>query len=261
MDNANIFRERLQQGDFLLGATVTYNDPTVSEALSNVMDFLWIDMEHNPMSLADVQGHIMACKDTRCAPLIRVRRVDPDEIKPVLDIGAAGIIGPNVKNATQAELLVKSCMYPPQGIRGFGPRRPSRYGARMTTAPEFCKLSNATVIVAAQLESQEAVDDIDNILAVPGLTSICFGPNDMSGTMGLMGQPGHPSVVKNVELCIKKAREKGLMVGMGAGLNIEKAGEWIGKGAQWIQLADDYSFMQDSAQRVCDGIRKLAGKK
>lgn len=261
MENARIFRERLAAGDYLLGATVTYNDPTVSEALCNVMDFLWIDMEHNPMSLADIQGHIMACKGTRCVPLVRVRRVDSDEIKSVLDIGAAGIIGPNVRNAAQAALLVKSCLYPPEGIRGFGPRRPGRYGARITSATEFARECNKTVIVAAQIESQEAVDDIDAILAVPGLTSICFGPNDMSGNMGLMGQPGHPSVVKNIETCIQKARAKGVFAGMGSGLNIEAAAQWIGKGAQWMQLADDFGFMLDSARRVYSGIRELTGKR
>lgn len=254
MENAKYFRQKVAKGIPLLGATITFGDPTVSEALSGVMDFLWIDMEHNPLTLSDVQGHIMATKGTECTPLVRVPSHDPDMMKSVLDIGICGIIAPNVKNAEQLRKIVAACMYPPDGFRGYGPRRPGKYGNHKT--PEFAKEANDTVMIFAQIESQQAVDDIDNMLAIPRLTGICFGPNDMSGDMGMLGNPGHPDVVKNVETCIAKARKAGLMAGMGAGLNIEGAINWFNKGAQWMQLADDWGFMLDSAKRVANGIRE-----
>ena len=142
MENARFFRDKLATGKTVLGTCITFVDPTVTEALSRVLDFVWIDTEHNPLSLERVQAHIMATKGTQTTPLVRVPANDPVLIKPVLDIGAAGVIVPLVKTADDVRQAVAACRYPPEGIRGFGPRRPSGYGAR--GGPEFCQEANET---------------------------------------------------------------------------------------------------------------------
>src|SRR4029077_10845500 len=142
MENAKYFRDQLAAGKTLLGTCITFFDPTITEALSRVLDFVWIDTEHNAMSLARVQGHLMATKGTETTPLVRVPANDTVLIKPVLDIGAAGVIVPLVKTADDVRLAVSACKYPPEGIRGFGPRRPSNFGTR--GGPEYCQLANET---------------------------------------------------------------------------------------------------------------------
>jgi len=113
MRNANKLREKIASGKPCFCATITFSDPTVCEALCDVVDFLWIDMEHNPLSLEAIQGHIMATKGSDTATLVRVRSNDPSLIKTVLDIGADGIIAPNVHNAEEARQVVAACSIRP----------------------------------------------------------------------------------------------------------------------------------------------------
>src|SRR5437870_5642771 len=150
MQTAIGFREKLQRGELCLGVGITFADPTVTEALCNSFDFLWIDMEHSALSLETVQGHIMATKGSDTTPIVRVPWNDPVLIKPVLDIGAAGIIVPLIRTADDARRAVSACLYPPEGIRGFGPRRPSNFGR--LGGPEFCRTANATVLPMVQIE-------------------------------------------------------------------------------------------------------------
>src|SRR5207253_437060 len=158
------------------------SDPTVTEALAGALDFVWVDMEHNPLTLTAVQGHILAAKGTEATVLVRVAWNDPVLIKPVLDMGAAGVIVPLVRTAEDVRRAVAACLYPPEGIRGFGPRRPSNYGR--LGGPEFCRDANARILPMVQVEHIQAVENIEAIVAVPGLASIALGPNDLAGSMG-----------------------------------------------------------------------------
>lgn len=254
MENARKFRNKIRSGQVCLGTGITFTDPTVTEAVSNTVDFVWIDMEHTPLSLESVQGHIMATKGSDTAPLVRVRWNDPVLIKPVLDMGAAGIIAPMVRNAEEARRAVAACLYPPDGIRGFGPRRPSNYG--LNFGPEFCKTANESILVIAQIEHIDAVRNIDEILAVPGLTGIVFGPYDLSGSMGHMAEPGHPEVVQAMESVVAKARKTDLLIGTGAG-DAKTAKEWIDRGVNWLIVGVDYALLIKSCTEIANQIRAV----
>src|SRR5690242_2019818 len=187
MRNAKYFREKLKQGGIPLGTLITFNDPTVTEALCRDLDFVWIDSEHSAMSLPIVQGHVMATKGSRAAAIVRVPWNDPVLIKPVLDMGADGIVAPLVRTVEDARRAVAACKYPPEGVRGYGPRRPSEFGRR--GGPEFVKEMNDSILIILQIEHIDAVNHIDEILQVPGITSLVIGSNDLSGSMNLLGQP------------------------------------------------------------------------
>ena len=202
MENKSQFIQTMRDGKVCLGTNITFADPTVTEALSATLDFIWIDMEHNPLSLEAVQGHIMAAKGSSATSLVRVPWNDPVLIKPVLDIGAEGIIIPMVRSAEETRKAVAACLYPPEGIRGFGPRRPSNYGR--VGGPEFCKHANESIIVIPQLEHIDAAKNIDAIVSVPGVTALLIGPNDLSGSMGLMAQSRHPDVVAAIDTIIQE---------------------------------------------------------
>ena len=111
------FVEKIRKGGVCIGVGITFTDATATEALCDLLDFVWIDMEHNALSLETVQAHIIATKASRTVPLVRVCTNDPVLIKTVLDIGAAGIIVPMVRTVQEATLAVRRCRYPPQGIR------------------------------------------------------------------------------------------------------------------------------------------------
>jgi 2-dehydro-3-deoxyglucarate aldolase/4-hydroxy-2-oxoheptanedioate aldolase len=246
------FREKLARGQICLGTVISFTDPTVTEALSQVLDFVWIDTEHNALSLETVQGHLMATKGSSTAPLVRVPWNDPVLIKPVLDIGAAGVIVPLVRSADEARRAVAACLYPPEGIRGFGPRRPSNYG--QLGGPEFCRAANANVLPIVQIEHIQAVETIDEILAVPGLASIVLGPQDLAGSMGRMGEPRHPEVLRAIDSVIARARRAGMPVGIGAGDDPEILKDWIARGVQWLTMGGDCTLLLRSAMQVAAAV-------
>ncbi len=254
MENANKFRDKIRRGEVSLGTTITFVDSTVTEALCSLLDFVWIDMEHNALSLETVQAHLMATKGSNTTSLARVPWNDAVLIKPVLDIGADGIIVPLVRTADDVRRAVAACRYPPEGIRGFGPRRASGYGR--LGGPEFCRLANETVIIVVQIEHIEAVHNLDEILAVPGLTSVVLGPNDLSGSMGLMGQPRHPDVIREIETVIAKTRRAGLFVGIGIGDDPDILMEWADKGAHWLAMGSDVTLMLRAARQVSSRVRE-----
>lgn len=255
MRNAMKFREKLQRHHTCFGVAITFNDPTVTDALCELFDFVWIDMEHNALTLDAVQGHIIATQGSDTTALVRVPSHDPNTIKTVLDIGADGIIVPNVRTPEEARRAVAACRYPPEGIRGYGPRRPSGYGR--TGGSAFCKAANQAIIAIAQIEHIDAVRDIDQILAVPGLDSIVFGPNDLSGSMGHMGEPKHPDVVKAMESVVARAKGTKVVIGTGVG-SPDDMEYWLKQGSQWLLAAGDVSLMLRAANDIMPKLRRLA---
>ncbi len=203
MPSLDPFREKMLRGEVCFGTAITFTDPTITELLAGDLDFVWIDAEHNALSLESIQLHLMAVKGTQAFPVVRVAWNDPVLIKPVLDIGTPGVVVPLIRTAADVALAVAACRYPPKGIRGFGPRRASRYGR--DSGPEYCAAADASIMVNVQIEHAEAVKNLDAILATEGLAGIVIGPNDLAGSMGHPGRPDHPDVQKSIDTVIARA--------------------------------------------------------
>lgn len=245
----------MRQGDVCLGSIVSFSDPTVSEALGSAgLDFLWIDMEHGPMGIETVQAHVMATELTGAAPIVRVPWNDPVLIKPVLDVGAAGVIVPMVRTAADVQQAVAACRYPPGGIRGYGPRRPSRYGRE--GGPSFCAHANESIVTIVQIEHVDAVRNVDGILAVPGLDAVLIGANDLSGSLGVPGQADHPEVLQAIDTVIDKARRKGVFVGLPVGDDPATVAAWIRKGVRWLAVGGDFFFLVRAMDDFIAAIRQ-----
>jgi len=122
-------KEKIKKKIPIIGTLVSINDSSITELLCDIgFDFIWIDMEHTPIVKKDVHFHIMAAKGTGAATFVRVAWNDPILVKPILEMGPSGIIFPFIRTASEARKAVSSCLYPPKGIRGFGPRRSIKYG-------------------------------------------------------------------------------------------------------------------------------------
>lgn len=256
MHTALTFTEKLSRGELVLGTGITFADPLVTEALCADVDFVWIDMEHNGMSIESVQNHVLAARGTTATPLVRVPWNDPVRIKPVLDVGAAGVICPLVRTAEDVKLAVAACRYPPDGIRGFGPRVPTNYGR--VGGPEYCQEANKRVITIVQIEHTETVDNLDEILAVPGLSAIVVGPNDLSGSLGHMANPGHPEVRSVIETIVDKACKAKVPVGIAMGDDFETLSGWFDKGVQWFLIGTDFGHLVGGCQRINNAMRDHA---
>jgi 2-keto-3-deoxy-L-rhamnonate aldolase RhmA len=241
MGHSTRFAEKLRTKQLAVGTVISFTDATVTELLAEDLDFVWIDMEHSPQTLQTVQAHVMAAGSLGATPLVRVAWNDHVLIKPVLDLGAEGIIVPQVATAEDARKAVAACLYPPEGVRGFGPRRPSRYGRR--SGPEFCRELNQKMICVLQIEHGDAVQNIDQIVAVEGVTSLVIGPNDLAGSLGHTGEPRHPDVLRAIDVVLASAGRRGLPVGIGIGIDSQIAREWVNKGMQWVAIGSDSSLL------------------
>jgi 2-keto-3-deoxy-L-rhamnonate aldolase RhmA len=250
------FLQKLKRREPAFGTVISSMDPAITELLATDLDFVWIDMEHSPQTLVTLQAHLMAAKGTGATTLVRVPWNDEVPIKQVLDCGAAGVIVPMVRTGDEARRAISACLYPPEGIRGFGPRRPSQYGR--LGGPSFCRQANEQMICILQIEHIDAVNNLDSILRVPGITALVVGPNDLAGSMSLVGNPSAPAVERAIEGVMEKGNRAGLPVGIGVGPQAELAREWIRRGMRWIAVGSDTSLLLGALQRVMESLRQAS---
>lgn len=235
------FRQQLAAGRVCLGASISFSDPLVTDALGDSVDFFWIDLEHCTMSPGALNGHFLAARGRNVPALVRVTGSSTPFIKPVLDAGADGIIVPQVRSVEEVKQVVSDCRYPPVGRRGYGPRVPSNYGR--DGGSDYIQRANANVFVSVQIENTEALAAIDEIVRIPGLDSVVIGPWDLSASMGMLGDVQHPRVVAAIETIIARARAANLFVGAGMGPDADYAAVMAKRGVQWLQVGGDYSYM------------------
>jgi 4-hydroxy-2-oxoheptanedioate aldolase len=160
---------------------------------------------------------------------------------------------PMVSTVEDTRRAVAACRYPPDGIRGYGPRRPSNYGR--LGGPDFCKAANEAMITVVQIELADAVKNIEGIVGVAGLSGVLIGSNDLSGSMGHMGQPRHPDVLAAIQKVIEAGQKANMPVGIAIGDDVAMLQEWIDKGIQWVTGGGDTSLMLRSADQITHQLR------
>lgn len=248
------FRRRLAQGEVLAGPGIYLVDPQATEALADTFDFLWYDMEHSPMSMEALRAHLMVARGKGKPAIVRVGGSDTPFIKPVLDAGAHGIVVPQVRSTEEVRRIIEDCRYPPLGRRGFGPLIPTNYGR--DDAARYVASANAHLFVSVMIETAEAVAAIDQIVALPGLDSVVLGPWDLSGSLGHLGEVGHPTVVAALEKVIASAKAAGLRVGSGMPADPEFAALQVRRGVQWLQLGGDCGYLVAYADQLSRQLRQ-----
>lgn len=249
----NRMREKLRAGELVLGTGISLCDLTVTEALAPSVDFFWIDLEHNAMTTETMLAHLIAARAGGAPSIVRIPSGDVGWIKRVIDSGAEGIILPRAYSAKEVAAFVSACRYPPLGTRGFGPRRPMQYG-RMPQQ-EYLQQANRDLFVVAQVETIELVSELDEVLKLDGLDSLVLGPQDLSGSMGRLGETTDPEVVATMRTIASKARSAGKFIGSGLGANPEFARVLIQCGVQWLQVGGDFEYMIRGCQRTFGEIR------
>ncbi len=255
MRNAPLFLQKIRDRAPCFGCAITSLDPVLTEALCQVVDAVWIDAEHAALSIETVQALVMATHTTRSAALVRVAWNDPVLIKPVLDLGADGVIVPMIRSAEDAAAAVAACRYPPRGIRGFGPRRASRFG-HYAASDDYLRAAEQDVIVLVQIEHIDAARAIEKIVATDGLTGVVIGPNDLAFSMGHPANPAHPQVQRVMEDVLEVARGSGLVVGLAMGGDLEAAEKWMRLGVQWMVMETETSLMMQAANLLFSQARQ-----
>jgi 2-dehydro-3-deoxyglucarate aldolase/4-hydroxy-2-oxoheptanedioate aldolase len=209
----------------------------IAEVLAETgLDVLLIDMEHGPGDVLTLVSQIQAMKGEPAVPFVRAPWNDFVVIKRILDAGAYGLVVPYVCTKAEAEAAVKAAKYPPEGIRGIaGSTRAGHYGYK---SADYFETANRDIFVFVQIETPEAVKNIDDILSVPGVDGIFIGPMDLATTHGYRGKPAVPEmqeIIKGVEV---KVKAKGKVLAT-VSTNFEDAKAKYDRGYQLITLLHD----------------------
>ena len=256
MNKIEKIRDQWQQGELSLGTAVSLTDAAVSELFGEAgYDFVWIDCEHSAISLSQALDHIRAARGAGAAAFLRVPSNDPVVMKPYLELHPAAIIVPRIESIHDAKRAVASFHYPPRGVRGFGPARGVRFGA--VAPPQYLGEIDRQVLLILQIEHIQAVDEIDAILDIPGLDSIVAGPGDLSASMGLGGQAGHPDVTAACEKIYRAAIRKGIPAGHSTGYDPQGIQRWLALGLSWIAVDGDWITLYRHAAEAARRIREI----
>lgn len=176
-------------------------------------DWLVVDLEHSVMAI-DTAGDLIRVIDLcGVSPLVRLTSNHPDQIKRVMDAGAHGVVVPMVNCAADAERAVAAVHYAPEGSRGVGLARAQGYGIRFR---EYFAWQKEHAVVIVQIEHRDALDNLEEILTVPGVDAFIIGPYDLSCSMGIPGQFDHPDFAAAME----RIRTAGEKLACPAGLHI-----------------------------------------
>ncbi|MFV2093460.1 MAG: HpcH/HpaI aldolase/citrate lyase family protein, partial [Hyphomicrobiales bacterium] len=196
------------------------------------------------------QRMIQAVAD-RCACIIRVPQAEEMQIKQALDIGADGIIAPQVNSAEHAQRVADSCKYPPLGRRGVGIARAHGYGLDFA---DYLATANDRVSVVIQAEHVDAVANIDDIVAVEGIDAVLIGPYDLSASMGKPGEVSDPDVVDAIDTVTRACKRANVGLGF-FGVNPEEVKPYIVKGYTLIVCGTDTVFLAGGAANTIDQLR------
>ena len=203
----------MQSGEQLNGCFINLFSPAVTEIVSQAgYDTLLIDLEHGPGDYMGAITHMQSMAGSNATPLIRVVDSHSSTIKKAMDIGPHGIMVPNVRNAEEARHVVEARCYPPKGFRGAAPPvvRGSQYGLNLEDYFRFLEEDFLTIV---QVESLEAVEDLENICDVDGVDMIFVGPTDLSGALGKMGDYDSDAFRQAFERIEKVTLDKGKLLG------------------------------------------------
>lgn len=246
--NHSILKTKLKNKELSIGSWLTIPHQSVVEILGSAgFEWLTIDMEHSSINIESIMNLIGHIQGNGMQALVRVSKNEEVAIKRVLDAGADGVIVPMIRNKEDAELAVDYVKYPPAGKRGVGLNRAQKYG---TAFDRYKKWVKDEVVIIAQIEHIDAVNNLENIFSVDGIDGIIVGPYDLSASMGFPGEYNKKDV-KTALLKIDKVAKK-LDKPLGFHViesDFQKIIEKIDNGYTFLAFSLDFFFLGDKARK------------
>jgi 4-hydroxy-2-oxoheptanedioate aldolase len=217
-------------------------------------DGLTVDLQHGLVDYQAAVTMLQAISTTSIMPLARVAWLEPGIIMKLLDAGAMGIVCPMINTRKECEAFVGACRYAPAGYRSFGPVRAAWYNGA-----DYFQHANDSIITMAMIETRQAVENLDEILTVPGLDSLYVGPNDLSISLGCQpsGVPTEPVVLAAIKKIAEAGKRHGVYAGIHCG-STAMAKEMIGLGFQFVTLLADNAFLASAAKAAVSEMRNAA---
>jgi 2-keto-3-deoxy-L-rhamnonate aldolase RhmA len=240
-------RERFDQPEPVRGSWVVMEDPSIAELIAEYgNEFIVVDMEHSPIDISTVNkmGRAMDASDGEAEMITRVPWNDHVTIKRVLDVGASGILVPWVNTAEEAEAAVEATRYPPKGIRGVGPLRPAKYGKEFEEYME--RSTKVDPIVIVQVETEQAVNNVEEIAAVDGIDGVFIGPGDLAVSLGTFGSEQTEPFDDAVGRVLNLAQSQDVVVGTVVG-GLDDIEIWIDRGVDFLAAGSDIAYLNSAS--------------
>jgi 2-keto-3-deoxy-L-rhamnonate aldolase RhmA len=260
----NPVKRALQAGRTVLGSEVSRlrsaEVPRLYAAAG--FDFVFIDMEHSSFNLETVADMIQTARAAEIVPLVRVPQAEYAYVCRVLDLGAQGVIVPRVNTPRQVRELVSWMYYPPAGIRGFACT--AQQTDHRPVAPEaFIEAANRETLCVIQIERREALENLDEMLSLPGVDVACLGYMDLSVDLGIAGQLDHPAMVAAIQRLLAVSQAHGVAAGIICP-HLEAVLRWLAAGMRFVSYATESLLLQEAAaaavQRLRSAKREVASE-
>ncbi len=254
-DILHAFKQRLTSNP-VYGPFSKSTDPAFVEAAGYAgFDFIILDLEHGPSSTQNLQNLIRGAEVAGVLPIVRVKEAPRTLIGEVLDIGAAGVQVPQISTADDARAAVAAAKFGAGGGRGVCRFvRAARYAT--TAGSEYLERANEALVIL-QLEGQQALDNVESILAVSGIDVVFIGPYDLSQSLGYPGEVEHPEVVRAVTSIVQQCRARGVIVGTFVDTP-EAAERWLAAGGRYLSYSVDLGIFTEACRSLL-GVLHGAG--
>lgn len=254
----NNIRQRWQDGNPVLNGWLSIASPFTAEIMAaQGYDALTIDLQHGFVGYEQATTMLQAMRASGVAPMVRVPWLEPGSIMKALDAGAWGIICPMINTAEQARELVACMHYPPAGSRSFGPTR-----VTFAAGADYGQYADQQVVCFAMIETCEALDNLDAILATPGLDGVYIGPADL--TLGLTGRKyrtgfdrEEPEMLAAIQQVLACAHRAGKKAGLHTG-SAEYAARATGWGFDLVTVSNDVQLLRGAAAASVAHYRQLS---
>ena len=248
-------KEELRQGKSILGTMIiNFKSPELAKILNVCgFDFFIVDCEHGPFDYSDVAGLFAMARECGIAPMIRIPEVRREIVLKSMEMGAAGILLPQTETAEQAKALVEYSKYAPLGNRGVSLLRAHTGFKKVPNAREYMDEANERTILLTQIESELGVTNIDEILAVNGVDVAFVGPNDLTQSLGIMGQTDHTKYLEAIDKIIATAKKHKKFSGIHVMSTTALQG-YMAKGMTCNLWSNDVTMLMASAR---EGVGQL----
>ena len=255
----NQARERLEAGELALGIGLRQARAVdIGKIMKTCgLDWIFIDMEHNSMSMDTACQISVAAQDAGVTPIVRVPGFEHFHATRALDGGAFGVVVPHVDTPEQAKQIVDNCRYPPIGHRSVTSSLPH---IDFESAPlgEVTQAINQTTLVVVMLETPQAIENTEAIAAIEGVDVLLIGTNDLCMEMGMPGQVGDPKIVEIYERVIAACRASGKHPGMGGIADPELMKRYIELGMRFVLVGNDLAMMMQATRQRTSGLRAIS---
>lgn len=240
---SNTTRGKLASGEPVAGLIVPVAAPVLVDlaALAG-FDYVLIDTEHGHLGFEAVEHLVRASEAAGVTPLVRVSHNAPSEILRALDVGAQGVMVPQVTSAADAEAAVRSVKFHPRGNRGLAGSRAADYGLT-GSMEDYVTRANRETMVLALIEDISAVDNFEAILGVDGIDVLFIGASDLAQSMGYPGLPDHPEVRDAVSRIIDQGTAVGRIVGVNAA-TAEAVASYYTRGVRFFSLSPWHQLVE-----------------